>query len=528
MITVSPQGEVMLCKTPLENDYKNQLTFTSLNDQLNYFGSKIFARTTNYSYIKKDNVIKVGFNIDSIINCNYLLYVNNGFKYNNGSPKMFMCFITNMEYVNENTTAITIETDVFQTWYFELNYKPCFIEREHVNNDSIGANTIPENLNLEKYVVNSNEDVTALNNMYICLVTSIDLNDKQGDKYKGLYGNPIGNTFSGLAYFVCPMANEIYLQTILDDVDKSGQSDGILAIFMVPSVFISTFRPITSSAPIQQVSSIGVHVVSTTKNYGSLNGYTPKNNKLFVWPYNLLNVTNNSGSNAELRYERFNGDCVFDVVSNLGINETAKIVPRSYNGIASNYDEGLMLSNYPVCAWTSNLFANYIAQNQNQINMGLLSTGLSTMGGVLTGVLSGNPLMVGGSVASGLSSVFNTIAKMEDIKVLPDQAKGSQNSGVNVNAGKQTFSLQKLTIPYNNAKTIDDYFSLYGYKVNTVKIPNITGRRNWNFVKTIDCNIEGDIPQTDLDIIRKMFNNGVTLWHNPSTMYNYSLNNGII
>ena len=69
---------------------------------------------------------------------------------------------------------------------------------------------------------------------------------------------------------------------------------------------------------------------------------------------------------------------------------------------------------------------------------------------------------------------------------------------------------------------------MFGYKINNVKVPNITGRRNWNYVKTIDCNVDGDIPQTDLNIIKTMFNNGVTLWHNPNNIYNYSLDNSII
>ena len=69
---------------------------------------------------------------------------------------------------------------------------------------------------------------------------------------------------------------------------------------------------------------------------------------------------------------------------------------------------------------------------------------------------------------------------------------------------------------------------MFGYKINKVKTPNITGRQNWNYVKTINCNFEGDIPQTDLRIIKTMFDNGVTLWHNPATIYNYSASNNII
>ena len=59
MITITPQGQVYLCKTPLENDYKNQLTFANATAQLNYFNSKIYRNLgdDNYYYIKKDSVI---------------------------------------------------------------------------------------------------------------------------------------------------------------------------------------------------------------------------------------------------------------------------------------------------------------------------------------------------------------------------------------------------------------------------------------------------------------------------------------
>lgn len=526
MITVTPQGQIYLCKTPLENDYKNQLTFANASLQEQYFNSTIQKSFDNYTYIKKDNVIKVNANIDEIITCNYLFYKNVGF-----TNKIYYCFITNMEYISENVTAITFETDVYQTWQFEIEYKRCFVEREHVNDDNIGSNIINENLNLEKYVVNSSEDISTINSMYICIISSIDLldYDSQAQKYSPLYGNIIGNVFSGLAYFVCPTTNYLYLQTVLNDVDEAGQSDGILALFMVPSAIINTVNPITSNNPLQKVSSIKNISYSTSKKTDNINGYVPKNNKLFVYPYNILNITNYSGSNAELRYERFSTtNCDFNIIGNLELNQTLKIIPSNYNGKVENFDEGLTLSNYPVCAWTSNIFSNYIAQNQNQINMSFLSTGLSTVGGVLTGLLSSNPLMVGGSVASGLSSIFNTIAKIEDIKILPDQAKGNQKSTINANAQKLTFGIEKITIPYSNAEIIDNYFSMYGYKINNVKIPNITGRLNWNFVKTIDCNFDGNIPQTDINIIKTMFNNGVTLWHNANTMYDYSQSNNII
>ena len=85
-----------------------------------------------------------------------------------------------------------------------------------------------------------------------------------------------------------------------------------------------------------------------------------------------------------------------------------------------------------------------------------------------------------------------------------------------------------MSIKEEMAQCIDKYFDIFGYKVNIVKTPNITGRTNWNFVKTIECNFEGNIPQQHLSLIKQMFNNGITLWHNPNTMYNYSNTNNIV
>ena len=64
--------------------------------------------------------------------------------------------------------------------------------------------------------------------------------------------------------------------------------------------------------------------------------------------------------------------------------------------------------------------------------------------------------------------------------------------------------------------------------LNRIKVPNITGRSQWNFIKTIGCNADGDIPQEDLETIRTACDHGITFWHNPANIYNYSLTNSIV
>ena len=111
----------------------------------------------------------------------------------------------------------------------------------------------------------------------------------------------------------------------------------------------------------------------------------------------------------------------------------------------------------------------------------------------------------------------------------PPQVEGNINCGDVVTAsGNNDFHFEVRSIKKEMAQIIDSYFSMYGYKTNAVKIPNITGRTNWNYVKTINCNIEGNIPQMDLQKIKEMFNKGVTLWHNSTTFLDYTQSNTIV
>lgn len=132
-------------------------------------------------------------------------------------------------------------------------------------------------------------------------------------------------------------------------------------------------------------------------------------------------------------------------------------------------------------------------------------------------------------IISGLSSITSTLGQVYQHSLEPQSSRGNTNGGdINVCSHKNGFTFYHMSIKREYAAIIDDFFTMYGYKICRLKVPNITGRANWNFVKTIDCNFSGNIPQTDLQIIRNMFDNGVTLWHNPNTMYDYSQSNGIV
>ena len=226
MITITPQGNIYLCKTPLERDYKNQLTFSSLQSQTSYFNGRVQKSYDNYTYVKKDNFITVGTPIDEIMTCNYLFYKNTGF-----TNKTYYCFITKMEYINENATRIYFESDVFQTYQFDIVYNPSFIEREHVNNDTVGLHTVPEGLETGEYKVTQRVDGQSFGSyMTVIVGATIDFNDKNGNKYANINGSSINGVYNGVRYFVPSTIASLNL--ILKDVADAGQSDAITTIFM--------------------------------------------------------------------------------------------------------------------------------------------------------------------------------------------------------------------------------------------------------------------------------------------------------
>ena len=534
MITITPQGQVYLCKTPLENDYKNQLSFENANSQLTYFNSTIQKTFDNYTYIKKDNVIKVGCNIDEIIDCNYLFYRNIGF-----TNKIYYCFITNMVYINENCTAITFETDCFQTWLFQLQPKICFVEREHVNDDSIGLHTIPENVEIGEPIVQGVSNLEP-SNYYVVIAVSEDILRTDETTYHHKYNGVV----SGLTYIA--LQSSVDVNYFISRYNTAGKIDSISSLFMVPEEYVVPLTWLTDSSGTIHYKYISER--NTPFELGSVDiikpsilgegdeGYTPKNNKLLTFPYCYILADNNAGANVVYKYEDFKAPegatantCRFSAIGTINAGCSIKYIPINYKNIDKNYNESFNGAKLPLGGWINDVYVNWLRQNGLNIAINTAGSVLQIVGGLgLAGTGAGS-VSGAGQVASGITGIASTIGQIYQHNLIPNQAEGNINSSdIMFSAGKSGASIYQMSIKIEYLKVIDEFFSMFGYKVNELKVPNLYGRANWNYVKTIDCNFDGNIPQVDLNIIKAMFNKGVTLWHNPSTMYNYNANNDIV
>ena len=537
MSAITPQTELRLLKCPLEEDNKHQLTFASAEAQYTYFNSLTNITADNFTYQRKDSIIRFPEHIDNLLGYNYVMYQNEAY-----TNKWFYAFITNMEYVNDHMTNITIKTDCFQTWQFDIVYKKSFVEREHVNDDTVGKHTVPEQLETGEYVCGSTGNIyTAATTTYIIIGATkepTEIGFNLNKMYNGI--------FSGTQYLA--FKSETGASNYLRAMDNLGIGDAVVNVFIAPSTLCGTLSwvivnihddPLTPDHTITTEyakipKSTDAALLETSSNITSpatLNGYTPKNNKMFVFPYNYFYVSNNAGQDVEYHYEDFvSNTASFKTYGALTPGCSIRAYPVNYKLLTDlvntkdHFNSGITSAKYPICSWNTDLYKNWATQNT-------LNLGFSVVGGataLIGATFLGGP--VGwGMAASGLGLIGNTAKEYYKHSFTPPQANGNTNSGdVVFSAGKMGFPYFKMTIRSEYAEIIDNYFSTYGYKVNVVKLPNVTGRTTWNFVKTIDCNLEGNIPQADIDELKKMFNNGVTFWHSTTNFLNYSATNTIV
>lgn len=520
---IFPSSTLHILKdVPLDSSYRNTIFFQSESAQRSFFASKTKYTLQNQSYMRlNDRRIRVDLLSDNLYDCNYIMFQNSAF-----GNKWFYGFITSVEYVNNTTSRITFDIDVMQTWFFDYEIPPCFVEREMSVQDVIGENLVPENLELGDYVYKAEtEDMINWGDYKIVVAAAFDQNyeDSEGGLYGGYY--------SALTYHTFDDTDWEQAQTFINQAVEENKGNGIVSVFMVPSVLITA--RMNASPP--------SYFVGFPKRYTALDGYIPKNKKLFTYPYNFLFITNNEGGAANYPYEYFNNPnqrCVFVMRGTSCATPEANFIPTNYKGVAENVNERLTLGNFPQCAWTQDTYRAWVAQNQSRILLDEAMGVVKVVGGaaIAAAGVAGAPVTAGTStiatgvglsmVASGIQSVLSINAAQQDKSTLPPQAKGG-GSVIDVAQKLKGFYGYNVTIRAEFAKIIDDFFSMYGYATHRVKVPNRTSRPHWNYVKTVNIGLKGSIPADDLAKLERIYDNGITFWKNGNEVGNYNLNNGV-
>lgn len=509
--------ELKLIKLPIELSKENTILFNSKEEREAYFNSLECLVNEDFTYQRENNIIRYLAPYDEVSKYNYVQYIND--------ERIYYAFITDVAYSSDNVSLISIETDTFMTYEFDLEYKQMFVEREHTNNDTIGANTVPENIESGENTINKFDN---FGDMIGCAII-VQVSEYLGVVIEGTSKNLINGIYSGLTTIAFSTSSEgiRILNNFLATYENAGKSDAIINMFMFPLAYIPYWQDGMDRLVIQaSINPIFRNYTFEFKN--NLNGYYPKNNKLFTYPYDYLMCTNNNGLSNVFRRELCDdkNKLIFEIYGALSPGGSFLCVPINYrNGIdTSNSIAG---GKFPTCSWNSDTYKNWVARNSNNLANNMVGGFITSALGVGM-IISGNPTGISNAI-SGFQRITSTIASIQDKKVVPPIASGNTNIGdISFSRNLTTFDFYEMSLTPEYARIVDDYFTMYGYKTNRIKLPNIKGRRNFNFVKVIGANIHALINQNDLEKIKNLFENGITIWHNVDNFLDYSKNNDII
>lgn len=561
-------SKIIFCKNiKLDRDNTNVLTYSEADmlTLVNSNGIKV-AESNNYSFIGKgdrdaiDVQLDVSLTYQVLLQCNYIAFQNTNY-----CNKWYFAFIDRVQYINDGVARIHYNVDIFATWWSYWSPKACFVNREHVNDDTVGLHTLPESLELGETIIQSGpayspgpviEDTTAIHYLagaYIVIAMASWIPNMAIPGGTRLYNG----IYSGLKYYVFNSGDDA--DNFIKDMASEFDSDPIHSMFLVPESmcplddndwitmhsgesgeYTFAYYPFSASAV-----QMGSEVDIAKPDHLDTN-YIPVNKKLLTFPYCYLLISNNAGMVKEYRYEFFNSSAfaTFKLYGSLIDGCAIRLYPTGYNMkhptvtmTASNNYEAIDAPKLPSCAWTNDPYTNWLTQQSVNMPLNTIKNVGSIVGGITVAAATGGTaaLMGGGLALSGVTGIFDQMKQKYEHSLAPETAKGGANQGNLIFGLNDTFTINRVSIREEYARSVDNYFSKFGYQINRTKLPNQTGRTTYNYVQIGTAEILAyqktdvlSVPAQDLVNINKLYQRGITLWHSHTTLGDYTQNNTII
>lgn len=570
---IEPNSDIVLLHNiKLDSTYENTIYFASKAAQEAYFfdSSKILMHLTKHTYNRtKRNSIKLKVDIATVERCTYLAFRNTSYE-----NKWFYCFVDDFNYVNDNTTEVFYHIDFIQTYFIgECTLQQCYVEREHDPTDVLGANRVPEPISSDHYLYTLKWECDEMKEYSVIISASANEVSISSDDY---YKQGMFNGLEVKDYSLTDASDAAVIMNKLQDMlgdgnyvdpEEGATRQQVVSAIMFPSTFVQDATGSATPKPKKVISGFA-------KTRTSVSGYTPKNKKLLTAPFKSLLLSNGIGGAVSLDYDDFTvGDYInfklWGVCSGSG---EMICIPQWYKGVEDNYDFKLMINGFPQCAYTLDSYRAWIAGGGDKYaKMGLIqgiANGVQTLFNLGIGQLAGmnnvinayedasNTIYAGASIDKTVAAYTkaerlaennymrniqnagnaNIIGGMGNSVVSYMETQYQQGNRVNVPVGETSasclvadrdlnFRCYELNIIAEDAERIDNFFSMYGYATNKLKVPNISARPQWNYVKTKGCIISGDIPSTIRTAIQMIFDSGLRFWKNGDNIGNYSLNN---
>jgi hypothetical protein len=556
---ISPNTEVrLLSSVPFNNTYEHTRYFDNISDQTNYFLGKSQFTFSDFTYQREEQAIRVPKAYDELYLCNYVMYKNTSF-----GNKWFYGFITHKEYVNPDFTKVYFEIDVLQTWLFDLTWKQSFIEREHRdrwNADGTPVlNTVDEGLNYgTEYEMVSVEQFVPFNDVFFLVIVCKQRMDTNSSEITPVLnggitplthyivpfkmdGSDPGVTVDGINQTISPAGKVLKaLYTLTNAVNN------IAAIYITEYIGISSLsfsmtqvEPVTIQDASETITALYVkdlpYYSEMTHDFGNkYDGFsTVTESKLLMHPYTVTILTDMKGNHQEIKNEYIQDmNLSVNVKGSIGVSNKVAYTVNQYLNDSAAVNNDRQNLNYAVINNNPNdvpvitdLLSAYLQGNRNQLENQKAGIIWNQAFGAIGNSMTKN---VGGVIAgagNGYLEMAGLLAKQKDIANTPPQiTRMGGNTAFDYGNMYQGLYVIKKQITAEYIKKLTDFFKLYGYKVNELKIPNLHTRSSFNFVKTVGANVTGNIPNDQLDTLKGIFDKGITLWHTDDVL-NYGLGN---
>jgi hypothetical protein len=496
----------------LDRNYNDCLYFPSKEVKTTYFDllantDKMIGRYQSLSYQRETrNYVRVSGSMSTLINANYMRYKNTSYE-----NKWFYAFIESVEYINNEVVQLNYVNDVMTTWMGEFELGECYIERMHSATDNIGDNLIPESFNVNDYVINETNVIMphGANEMQMVVVICYSwsgLNEAVDCKVREGIFNGLGM----IAFLTMDVSGiNAFIGNFAD------YNNSIISIYMCKEAALGvqvqlggTYIPASARSQFADVS------ISQVTSASPIDGYVPRNRKLYNYPFNYCAITNGQGSSITGKYEyavdntiqvRVNYSCLQPV------SEMLRLVQYRGSGNYMDNFSTLTLEGYPVCNWASDAYKGWLAQN-------CVPYALSAIATAIVGEF--NPIAAS---MSAIGIITNTLKDQYSATLERDPVHGSiANGSLLFSSGALVFSFARLSVNASIAQEIDKYFDMFGYAYNQLGKPSMNNRLYWTYLKTNGCKVHGDLPSDDAAAIENIIDHGARFWKGIEYIGKYS------
>lgn len=398
----TPNTRLTLVNVPWNNDYRDIVRFddkTALNTYIDSIENSGVV-VENLSYAKPNQPIRLNIPFNAAAKYNYLRASNQIQPITGDQLKDYYYFITNVTYIAPNTTELTVQLDVWQTYGYDVQFGNCYVDRGHIGIanqhafDNYGRDylTVPEGLDIgnEYKVVDRiteklmNSDGT---NTHVLVYSSINLSAGYGDATNPALYSAVGGHFeyipSGMSTYIFTRSGFTNLMAYLSGYPWIAQ--GINSITLIPdpsrygygNIAISSVSLNNGAGSVQGVDAGGAtppsnHYVNKMTNWrDELIASIPQKyrilKKLLTFPYCVVELTAMNGEAVPLKPELWsnNSAVVSERVTFSMPNQRITIYPEDYNNELT--DVAVHIANLPHLPIVNNAGMLYLASNAHQI-----------------------------------------------------------------------------------------------------------------------------------------------------------------